>query len=354
MQLLPSIIDSPVSDGRATLHHEPAKLTFRKEEYDIVEHYYQDNSTGYRFTNDAVDALNIIQVHNQYRTQHGIPFPEQISALREQYSLSAAKMSLLLDFGPNQFRKYEEGEMPSDSNASHMLLARDPRVFQQLVERKKHLLPASEYTRLSHRVRDLLLPQTAPWDCADSNEGFLTHALINPNAIPNEFNGFTPPNPEKFAQMVLYLFWHHDWLYQVRLNKLLFYIDFLHYRCTGRSISGYRYQAIHHGPVICNYELHLGLLVKHGVLNREIDSVNKRRDDGGPLFKYSAARATNDAILSESEWAAIKLVSSQLGYKKTGEIEKLSHDERAWLDNYQNHASISYQTYAFDLRAIAP
>ena len=47
---------------------------------------------------------NIFQVYNQYRVKHGIPFPDEISGIREHYGLSAAKMAQILGFGINQYR----------------------------------------------------------------------------------------------------------------------------------------------------------------------------------------------------------------------------------------------------------
>lgn len=352
MQLLPTIIDSPVSDGRATLRYELATLTFRKETYDIAEHFYQDDATDYRFTTEAVDNLNLTQVYNQHRTRRGIPFPEQIRALREQYQLSAAKMSLILDFGPNQFRKYEEGEMPSDSNAAHMLTARDPRVFRQLVERKRTELPATEYSRLLHRLREMELAGSAPWDCNNADAPFLPATLTNPHAIPDAFNGFTPPSAEKFAQMVLYFYGELDYLYQVKLLKLLFYADFLHYRSTGRSISGYRYQALPHGPVPVHYELHLGALVSSGLLTRSIDSKYTRSSDGGPVIKYTPAKPANLDVFSPSERTTLESVFKRLGFRKSKEVEDLSHEEQAWLDNQSGYGLINYQQYAFDLKDV--
>ena len=48
--------------------------------------------------------------------KYAIPFPDEIKRVRELYGISALRMSKLLGFGDNQYRKYEEGEMPSVSN----------------------------------------------------------------------------------------------------------------------------------------------------------------------------------------------------------------------------------------------
>ncbi len=70
---------------------------------------------GDMWTTTEMDEANIFQVYNQYRVKHGIPFPDEISGIREHYGLSAAKMAQILGFGINQYRMYEDGEVPSVS-----------------------------------------------------------------------------------------------------------------------------------------------------------------------------------------------------------------------------------------------
>src|ERR1700741_2356030 len=96
-----------------TLKIEPKTVKFRGEEFTIQHHYYVDNETNEIFTTSQIDELNVTQVHNRYRSKYGIPFVEEIIDIREQYGLSAANMSELLGFGPNGYKNYENGEIPS-------------------------------------------------------------------------------------------------------------------------------------------------------------------------------------------------------------------------------------------------
>lgn len=42
---------------------EADTLTFRKEQFDVVYHYYLCGDSGERFTDDRLDALNTTQAH---------------------------------------------------------------------------------------------------------------------------------------------------------------------------------------------------------------------------------------------------------------------------------------------------
>lgn len=72
------------------------------------------------------------QVSRQYRERHSIPSPEEIKAIRMKYRVSAAKMSRILGLGANQYRLYENGEIPSLSNARLITLVAEKENFERL------------------------------------------------------------------------------------------------------------------------------------------------------------------------------------------------------------------------------
>ena len=45
-----------------------------------------------------------------------LPFTEEIRQIRNKYGLPATTMSEILGFGVNQYRLYETGEIPSETN----------------------------------------------------------------------------------------------------------------------------------------------------------------------------------------------------------------------------------------------
>ena len=55
----------------------------------------------------------------------------EIQNIRNQYSISAGKMSEILGFGTNSYRLYEGGEIPSVSNGRLILAVKDPGDFKK-------------------------------------------------------------------------------------------------------------------------------------------------------------------------------------------------------------------------------
>lgn len=96
--------------------------TFRKEDFTVRVRYYECKDTGEKFTTEEQDEELCSQLYNSYRVKHGIPFPDEIREIRERYGLSYSQITKIVGFGQNQWRQYENGCMPSESNG-RMILA---------------------------------------------------------------------------------------------------------------------------------------------------------------------------------------------------------------------------------------
>jgi len=104
---------SPITGKEMVLQKEKRVLSFRKEEFNVVYHYYFCTDSGEQFEDDQLAELNLTQVYNQYRERLKLPFPDEIIAIRGEYGLSARKMSDILGFGPNTYGNYEKGKSPA-------------------------------------------------------------------------------------------------------------------------------------------------------------------------------------------------------------------------------------------------
>src|SRR5260221_9174656 len=100
---------SPFTNGEATLKQEKKELEFRKDKFTVNQFFFKCDDIGEEFTTDELDQTNVNQLYNQYREKYGVPFPDEIKEIREQYGLSATKMSEILGFGVNSYRQYEGG-----------------------------------------------------------------------------------------------------------------------------------------------------------------------------------------------------------------------------------------------------
>lgn len=151
------ITESPLTGGKVILHQEPDKLTFRNEEFAYTSYEYECVDTGQRFTDLELDWKNMEQVYTQYRAKHNIPSPAELTAMRERYGLSAIKMAQVLGLGVNQYAKYEQGEMPSESIGKMLRSIQTPAVFMGYLEDAKNQFSEAEYKKICAKVQKSFL-----------------------------------------------------------------------------------------------------------------------------------------------------------------------------------------------------
>ena len=332
---------SPITGKEMKLIKERRSLNFRKETFEIVFHYYKCEDSGEQFTNTSLDEVNMNQVYNQYRYKFNIPFPDEIRIIRKKYDLSAAKMSEILGFGVNSYRKYESGEMPSISNAKLIHMAKDPKSFIHMVKLCGTL---DEKAKAKYIQRAQSLIETRKLNSSILN---LKEYLLG-NHFADIYSGYRNPNFEKFTEMVVY-FSDKMEPFKTKMNKLLFYADFLMFKQSCFSISGMRYAAIDRGPVPNNFQSIFEYLYN----NKEIDIHTTEFPDGytGERFKLRKDRPFKAELFSKEELETLEKVVNVFKSTSTNEIIKLSHLEEAWKKNEQGKGVISYE-YAFELNQI--
>ncbi|MDX2245573.1 MAG: DUF4065 domain-containing protein [Bacteroidia bacterium] len=317
-----------------------ASEPFRKEVFEIWEHYYEHKDSGEEISTTELDEINIRQVYNLYREKHHIPFPEEIRQIREQYGLSAAKMSEVLDLGANSFRNYENGEIPSLANAKLIRLAKEPQNFLNFVREKKSLFSAPAFDKLTKRIETLM---------GKDRMDTVVEYIWNFHLEANEFTGYTRPDFRKVAHFVLF-FAEKVRPLKTRMNKLMFYCDFLNFQRTGLSVSGCNYRAIPFGPVPSHFHELFGVLEAEKYISIEEEMF----DHGGTGERFVAKETFDPSLFTPEERETMEQVVRIFEDIRTQKIIEMSHSEIGWVENQEKRELISYQKYAFKLNDLPP
>lgn len=332
---------SPITGKEMKLIKERRSMDFRKETFEIIFHYFKCEDSGEQFTTSALDEVNVNQVYNQYRDKFNIPFPDEIIRIRKKHGLSAAKMSEILGFGVNSYRQYEAGEMPSVANGKLIQMVDDPKKFIDMVELCGTL---DEKTRIKYVQKAEELAEEKKRNIFNLN--FREYLLGN--HLADIYSGYRNPNLDKFTEMVVYF---SDKLspFKTKMNKLLFYADFLMFKQSCFSISGVRYKAINMGPVPNNFQSIFEYLANENKIDIEISEFPNGYI--GEQFKSRKDRKFNPNLFTEDELETLSRVASEFKETSTNDIIKLSHLEEAWKNNEKERKIISYD-YAFELNQI--
>ena len=312
---------------------EPETLTYRGEKFGCIYISFRDDELDEGYTTTESDGVWYNQVTNQYREKHGIPYVDEIIALRERYGLSAAKMSVILGFGANQYRLYEEGEVPSESNGKMIRSAMNPMVFLDLVKSSRNQLTEREFAKITTKVEEVV-SQAEGWH----DEQRETERLFRCGR--GLANGFAPLSTTRLKNLLLYVLNQMGETFQTKMNKVLFYIDFLSFRERGIAISGLTYQAIEFGPVPQRWDR----------IYSAFDEVQEqlRLVQGQECMSMVAGGEADMSAFSADEMAVIDTVCEKMKKLTSRTATKLSHEEPAWKDYVGKSETIPFSE-AFSL-----
>lgn len=334
-------IECPYCDGFANLEKEAKELTYRKDVFKMVAHFYKCEKCKEEFTTTEADKISLTQVHNQYRERNNIPFPDEISSIRQKYELSASKMSEVLGLGANGYSNYENGEIPTPAYGNLISAAAEPKTFMTLLEKAKEHFSENAFNKAKERVA--YLSRTA-------NEYAYLCSNLNIYNEPNNYTGYRKPEPAKIANLVTYIIRHSkpDFNDKLKLNKQLFFTDFMHYKNYGTSISGLSYRAIKYGPVPANYDNIYAYLENEQLISSQF----LKLPNGGAREIFLSEADFDKNLFSDEEKDTIGTIIEKFGDSSSWEMVDLSHKEKAWKTLEGNRELISYQDYAFELKTI--
>ena len=323
-------LKSPFTGGKVKEVSTVEEHEFRKEKFSVHVRYYVCEDTGEKFTTTEQDELLFNELYSQYRVNHGIPFPEEIKGIRLRYSLNYQQITKILGFGVNQYAQYEKGQMPSESNGKLLSAAMNRAFMLHLLEDSRAEFDEAEYEKVYHAV---YASETRP-------ESEVQKRLIYRGIRRSIYNGFGALNVSKVSEMVKFLISQEGGIFPTKLNKAMFYADFLNYKQRGISISGLEYQAIQYGPVPVHYD----------TIYDNIDGIDKEIVISHNMESTRLSCQSYDAsVFTSEELEILKLVSDKLRPMTTQEVIEMSHVEEAWKDNRKGNLLIPYSE-AFDLR----
>lgn len=136
----------------------------------------------------------------------------------------------------------------------------------------------------------------------------------------------------KLEELVLYISNQcsdHKLFGAIKLNKILFYSDFLYYQTSGKSITGAEYQKLERGPAPRRMLPVLAKLQGDGsviVKERSMLVCGARRTQKRPV----AQREPDLSIFTGGEIAFVDSIIQQLKDETACSVSDMSHDHLGW------------------------
>lgn len=327
---------SPFTGKEMKRVYEKRTWNFRGEQYEYEHIAWLCEDSGEQFTDDESDMAGFVQVTNQYRAKYGIPYTDEIIAVRQRYGISAAKMSLILGIGVNQYRLYEQGEVPSVSNGRMIRSIMNPKVMLEMVESSKNELSVSEYEKIISKVQTIIASSEVY-----KREQYETKRIFNTSRGAD--NGYAQLSLNRLKNIMLYILNRCDEVWCTKMNKLLFYADFMSYRERGMAMTGLSYRAIDFGPVPERWDR---VYSEFPEVRQELRQVG---DFVGSVLIASAE--ADNTMFTDAELKVLDAICTHFGKMTSREISRISHDEEAWLNHHNKHDHIPFDD-AYMIKAI--
>lgn len=279
---------------------------------EIAAEYFKCTECGEESENTrGPDALEL--AYREYRRHHDMLQPEEIRDWRKQYNLTQKELSKLLGWGEVTLSRYENGALQDEAHEKILRLAMEPHNLLTLINSTSNALPESKRNRLAAELG-------AAEDTRSFDRLFEEHFG---HYAPDEFNGFNKLDVQKLFNAIL--FFCSNGQLKTKLNKLLFYADFKHFKKYAVSITGTHYVHLQYGPVPVKYEFYFAELARENALVVEEEAYG---DFTG--FNCIACREPDLSLFSETEVMVLKEVDQFFEKFGSAAIKDFSHRETAY------------------------
>lgn len=135
-------------------------------------------------------------------------------------------------------------------------------------------------------------------------------------------------NQQKFRELVLHIAKKSvddPWFGAVKLNKILYYADFIAYRKLGHSITGATYRKLNEGPAPREM-----LAIRKLMLDVNEIEIEHRQYFSGIQQRIIPLRDPNKKILSLEERSIVNETISELWSMNARQVSDYSHMEIGW------------------------
>jgi putative zinc finger/helix-turn-helix YgiT family protein len=269
--------------------------------------------------------------YREYRKRHGFLQPEEIRDWRNANKLTQGEWAKLLGLGIVTIGRYENGSLQDASHDKLLRLAMDPPNLLRLIEKSEGVFTEAKKRRLLEALREV----EAAAHSIDSS------IIVSFGSYePDEYSGYRKLDLAKLYNAIL--FFCKEGVLKTKLNKLLFYADFKHYKEYTVSITGARYARIPFGPAPDNYEIYYGALSSQKAIEF-IEETYPPKYGGEPVVGeiIKATKKSDLSLFSASELRIMASVEEDFKVYNASEITEFSHKEAGYQET-QNGSIISY------------
>lgn len=320
------------SERSVQVERKSESIRVRDLDIPVAVEYFTCDACKEEFDDPRADDP-LEAVYREYRKRKGFVQPEEIRQFRKEKGLTQSELSSLLGWGSATLSRYENGALQDEAHDRALQMVMRSDNLLALLEKHPDALPVGRRTAIlaavksrASAVSDLLV--------------FIEERLMSYG--PDLWSGYQRFAPEKFFAAVLY-FCRGDGIPRTKLNKLLWYADFLHFNRRAASITGAHYVHCPYGPAPDKFDV-LFAYLKDGA--RELGA--EERSSGDLTWEVLRAfHEPNLALFSDTELHTLSEVKTKFDGYSSSKLSELSHAENGYKET--NDGELISYAYADSL-----
>jgi putative zinc finger/helix-turn-helix YgiT family protein len=295
------------------------EISVRGEAIPVNVEYFKCNECGSEFRDPISKNDPLETAYQEYRQRHGMLQPKKIRALREQYGLTQQEMSNLLGWGGATLSRYENGALQDEAHETILRLIQEPHNLLELIEQKPDALDEKKRVRTIACLKEI----SNGWE-----KSFTTiYENIFGSHEADKYSGYNTLDISKLFNSMVFFCKDTD-VPKTKLNKLMFYADFKHFKDYAISITGVQYAHLPFGPAPDNFQLYVAALHDE---EKSVSIEERHFND----YSGEYLRAIKEPVLSMFSTTELKILAMVKEYFagfSAKKISVLSHQEKGYQD----------------------
>lgn len=302
----------------ANIIERPVCVTVKGDNVHIIERVAICPKCSFEIGDGRIESGNISRAYEQYEIDHDLVTAKQAKEIRARFGLSVREFSRFLGFGEQTYARYEAGSIPSQANSNIIKMAETPDGAQRLLAMNGSAISIPSQNMIKNAIANMTnyLAPSIDWLNIGPFESLEDRPL-------SEDNGYRSFDLNRAAALVYLLASKCTNFYKTKLQKAMFFCDFLSCERIGRSITGLTYAHANYGPVVDNGDFLIARLCRDGV-------IDMKEQGCGELV---VPRNIVDVSFTDEELQVIDDVARCVNtFHSTGDISNYSHTLSCWKD----------------------
>lgn len=303
-------------------YERETNVVIKGETISYIENYYCCTNTlseECEFQTAEMMNKNLMAARNAYRVKHHLLTSDEIVSIRKYYGLTQVELARLLGWGEATISRYESKAIQDEAHNNVLSLIKvNPMYALEMLEKNED--------KFSRERKELIYKQIKNQLYLHGKE-YLTRISLESDYVdylkPSDENGFTLLNINKIEACISYLAEHVDYLFKVKLMKMLWYTDAVSMKYYGHAITGLVYQHNTMGALpVGHYDL-VGL-DKLNVVEETSPNYNNT------MLHFYPIVGIDYSVLDRAEINVLDLVIKKFKSYSSKQIIDYMHDEMAY------------------------